>query len=78
MNYDSEYNKSIFIDLVYYKVESEKVYYYSKLAISKYIVICSIVSIAPRDFLSTFLGVLCYTKQEYIFISDLLVLVSSL
>ena len=71
LNYDSKRDKSVFIDLVGYEVESKKTYYCSKHAISKRIAVCPIVPIVPRDFLGTFLGTLRYTKQEQMSTSDL-------
>ncbi|KAH8590348.1 hypothetical protein B0O99DRAFT_599021 [Bisporella sp. PMI_857] len=78
LNYNSERNKSVFIDLVRYEVESEKTYYRGKPAVSKRIAVCPIVPVAPGDFLGTFPGALRYTKQEHMSTSDLLAPVSGL
>jgi len=61
LNYDTEGNKSVFIDFVRYEVESEKIYYQGKRAVSKRIAVCPIVPVAPGDFLGTFPGALRYT-----------------
>ena len=78
MNDNSEYNKSVFINLVCYKVKSKKIYYRSKPVISKRIAVCLIVPVASGDFLGTFLEALYYTKQGHMSISDLLAPVSGL
>jgi hypothetical protein len=49
---------------VRYKVVSEETYYQGKPAVSKRIAICPVVPVAPGDFLGTFPGALCYTKQD--------------
>jgi hypothetical protein len=71
LNHDTEGNKSVFIDFVCYEVESEKTYYRGKHAISKRIVVCPVVPVAPGDFLGTFPGTLRYTKQEQVSIPGL-------
>ncbi|CZR57726.1 uncharacterized protein PAC_07615 [Phialocephala subalpina] len=52
LNHDTEGNKSVFIDFVRYKVESEKTYYRDKPTISKRIAVCPIVPVALGDFLN--------------------------
>jgi hypothetical protein len=54
LKYASERNKSVFIDLVRYEVESEKVCYRGKHAVSKRIAVCPIVPVALRDFFVRF------------------------
>jgi len=78
VNDDSERNKSVFINLVRYEMESEKIYYRGKRAVSKRIAVCPMVPVAPGDFLGTFPGALRYIKQEHMSTSDLLAPVSGL
>jgi hypothetical protein len=54
VNYDSERNKSVFINLVRYEIESKKIYYRGKPAVSKRIAVCPMVPVALEIFLVRF------------------------
>jgi hypothetical protein len=56
---------------VRYKVVFKETYYQKKPAVSKRIVICPIVLIALKDFLSTFPKAFCYKKQDQMFIANI-------